>query len=325
MKKIGLRCIGIAIFVYLLGWVVDTAELGRVLQHFNLWVFLWVIPFHLGLWGLRILRWQILLENEGIQLPFIDVLALAASGFFIGCLTPGRLGEFSKVKFLMNAGYPFRGAFMSSLLERILDIVALLFYVLFAAIVCWQALPDTLIFYLSLMVLGGMGMVGAYAGRRTIKSILLSRIPESLAGGVEEKLRILSFSIHATRGGQRWKLLGYALAMWGLNHIIIYLFFQGAGYSLPIYYSFAFSTIGSLAALIPVSIYGMGVRETMMIGMFSLVGYTPEAAKTAGFVFGLMFVLLFIYHTLWGLLWWMSPIMQPYFQKESALKSESTP
>lgn len=312
MKKLLLRGIGIGIFVYLLGWVVDIAELGRVLRHFNPWAFVYVLPFHLGLWALRVLRWRILLRNEEIDLPFRDVMALAASGFFIGCLTPGRLGEFSKVKFLMNAGYSFRGSFMSSLLERILDIAALFFYVLFAAAVCWKALPDTLVFYLVLIALGFLGIGAAYGMRRKLKDILLSRIPESAAGSVEEKLRILGHSVHATRGNQRGWLLGYSLAMWGLNHIIIYLFFRGAGFSLPLYYSFAFSTIGSLAALIPVSIYGMGIRESMMIGMFTLIGFAPDEAKTAGFVFGLMFVLLFIYHTLWGLIWWVSPAMQRF-------------
>lgn len=318
MKKFYLRLIGIGLFVYLLGWVVDAGELWNVLQRFNPWTFFYVIPFHALLWALRVRRWQILLHNEEIDLPFWDVLAVAASGFYIGCLTPGRLGEFAKVNFLMNAGHSFRGAFMSSLLERLLDVAALFFYVLFAVWVCWDALPDAMVFYVILIALGAGLLAAAFLFRRTLKTMLLRLIPESIAGGVEEKLRIFAHSINAARGPGGWRLMAYALAMWGLNHIIIYLFFIGAGYDIPLYYSFAFSTIGSLAALIPISIYGVGVRESMMIGMFSLVGYSPGEAKTAGFIFGMMFVLLFLYHTIWGLIWWSSPIMQKYFSKNSA-------
>jgi glycosyltransferase 2 family protein len=317
MKKALLRSIGIGIFAYLLIYVIDISELAKVLRSFNLWVLVYVLPFHFSLWTLRVLRWKILLKNEDIDLPFFDILAIAASGFFLGCMTPGRLGEFAKVKFLMNAGHPFRGAFMSSLLERFLDLAALFFYVVFAVVVCWDVLPDALLFYLLIAMLGITGLLTAYIQRRRIKNIILQLIPETVSGNVEEKLSILSYSINATRGNQRLVLLGYSIAMWGLNHIIIYLLFHGAGYTLPIYYTFAFSTLGSLASLIPISIYGVGIRESIMIAMLPLVGYTPADAKTAGFMFGFMFVILLIYHTLWGFIWWMSPIMQRYFAKDS--------
>lgn len=316
MKNFFLRSIGIGILVYLLGWVVDTAELETVLRHFNLGALLYILPFYFALWTIRVFRWQLLLTSENIHLPFWDVMALSASGFYLGALTPGRVGEFAKVNFLMNAGHSFRGAFMSSLWERFFDIAALFVYVLFAILICWKALPDTLIFYSILTAIAAAGLGAAYALRRQIRNAILRAIPESIAGNVEEKFNILSRSLNALRGNRIWILFGYTLAMWGLNHFMIYLLFRGVGYSISILFSFAFSTIGSLAALVPVSIYGVGVRESMMIGMFSLVGYTPGEAKTAGFVFGMMFVLLYLFHTLWGAIWWVSPTMQNYFTRK---------
>lgn len=317
MKKILLRSVGLLILVYLLGWVVDLPQVGAVLLHFNRWMLLSILPFYISLWTLRTLRWQLLLQGEEIDLPFGDVMVLAASGFFIGSMTPGRVGEFAKVNFLMNAGYSFRGAFLSSLWERIFDMAALFFYVVFAVIVCWKAAPNTMIFTLCAGGGGCIGLSAAYAFRRRIKAMILRIIPESIAGSVDEKLSILSRSIRTLQGRRFWIVMGFSLAMWGLNHCMIFLLFRGAGYEISILFSFAFSTIGSLAALVPVSIYGVGVRESMMIGMFSLVGYDPSIAKTAGFVFGMMFVLLFICHTLWGLLCWLSPAMEKYFSRKS--------
>ncbi len=310
-----MRLIGVAILAYLLLWVVDLAELARVLRGFDPGALGMVVPLHLGLWALRTRRWQMLLRNEGIEIPWWEILAVSASGFFLGCLTPGRLGEFAKVKFLMNAGHPFRGALLSSLLERFWDIATLMVYVCYAMAVCWRGLPREVIVTAAAAGLAGAGLMVLYGTRRWIKKIILRSIPEILAGSLEEKLSVLTRTLRRFTARQWAELTVCSLAMWSVNHAIIYLLFTGAGYDLPLYVSFAFSTLGSLAAAAPFSIYGVGVREAMMIGLFTLAGYPAGDARTAGVVFGLMFVVLLVYHIVWGFAWWISPLARPYLTK----------
>ncbi len=315
MKSGLTRLIGVAILAYLLLWVVDLGELARVLRGFDPWALVMVLPLHFALWAVRTRRWQILLRNEAIEIPWRDILAVSASGFFLGCLTPGRLGEFAKVKFLMNAGHSFRGALLSSLLERFLDIATLMAYVLYAMAVCWQGLPREMIVTAGAAGLAGAGLLALYGARRWIKKILLQSVPETLAGSLEEKLGVLTRAWRSITARQWIELTACSLVMWSVNHTIIYLLFTGAGYPLPLYVSFAFSTMGSLAAIVPFSIYGVGVREAMMIGLFTLEGYPVEEAQTAGVVFGLMFVVLLVYHIVWGFAWWISPITRRYLAK----------
>ncbi|GEM_PF-2130535 len=315
MKSRLMRLAGVAILACLLVWVVDLAELQRVLRGFNPWALAMVIPWHVTLWVIRARRWQILLRNEAVDIPFLDTLAVSASGFFLGCLTPGRLGEFAKVKFLMNAGHSFRAAFLSSLLERLLDIATLMAYVFYAAAVCGKGLPREILGTLAVTGLAGAGLIAVYGSRRWIKKAILKSIPESLAGSLEEKWSLLTGPLRRLTAYQWTELTAGSLALWSVNHVIIYLLFTGAGYTLPLYVSFAFSTWGSLAAIVPFSIYGVGVREAAMIGLFTLAGYPAGEAQTAGVVFGLMFVVLLVYHIVWGFAWWISPVMRRYLTK----------
>ena len=312
MRSLIFRLTGIVIFIYLLVWVVDIQELGDILGSMSLILLLAVIPLHFFQWTLRVLRWRILLQNETISLSVLEIYATAAAGFFLGCLTPGRLGEFGKVKFLMNAGFPFRGAFMSSLLERLLDLVTLGIYVVFGIGICLPLLGDKVFVSTTLLVSVLVIFILGARYRSILKKTFLKLIPESLAGSVERKIQIFIESLRSISRKQWGLIVFYSLGVWGLNYGMIYFLFSGTGFSLPLHYAFGFAALGSLAGLLPISVYGMGIREALLIGLFLLLGYSKEEAETAGMVLGLMFVVLLGYHIVWGFGWWMSPVMKRF-------------
>jgi len=313
MKSLFYKLIGVAIFVYLLGWVVDIGTLGARVGALRLSVLALVIPFHLAQWSLRVLRWQMLLRNEAIHISFWENFAVAASGFFFGSLTPGRIGEFAKVKFLMNAGASFRGAFMSSFLERVMDIFALLFYVAIGILVCRNLMLEQAYYYFALALFLLAAPWGMYCYRRTLLKLAMRMIPEKIAGGVEEKIRLCARSLKNISPNQWVAMALYSLGIWGLNYWMIFLLFRGTGYSLSLSYAFAFAAFGSLAGLLPISIYGVGVREAILIAFFFRAHY-PDAVNAA-VVFGLMFLILLIYHIILGFMGWMSPAMKRFLTR----------
>ncbi len=319
MKTILFRCIGIALFLYLLIVWVDIAQLFHELSGLTLFTLLLIVPFHLLQWSLRVLRWQILLRHHSIQLSFGQTGAVAVSGFFFGCLTPGRLGEFAKVKFLMNAGYSFRGAFMSSLLERLFDVFALVIYVLLGIWVSRELLPEKLNGYIVFTLVGMAGLLIAFLMRQRIKIIFLRLIPETMATSLDEKIRIWSQSFKGYSLNQWILIILYSLGIWGLNYWMIYLLFQQMGQTLAINKAFAFAAFGSLAGLVPLSIYGVGIREALLIFFFERIGYTDPA--NAAFLFGLMFLVVLVYHIILGFIGWMSPAMKQFLHPQ--LKEES--
>ena len=314
LKPLLWRLAGVLLFLYLLFWKVGVDALVQSLQSIRLPYLLAVIPFHLAQWALRTLRWRTLLADEQIAFSFGELFSLSTASFFLGCWTPGRVGEFIKVKFLMNAGHSFRQAFLPTLLERLLDVLTLIVYVAVGAVFFFPHLPTSWRTYL-VWILAILLVVGLLVfQRRAIQKGILRLLPEKLSGDVESRLRIFKDSLR--RLGRHWKSIAWqSLAVWGLNYWMIYLLYRGAGHTLPIPVAFALAAMGSLAGLVPLTVYGVGIREALLIALFQLIGYSPAQASVEGLVFGLMFMVLLIYHVVLGFLCWLRPAMRPFLKK----------
>ncbi len=307
-----LRYVGVVIFLYLIFFQVGIVELFQRIGSMNLWILLLVFPINWLQWGVRALRWRILLRNEGIEIPLLENYVVGCASIMFGVATPGRLGEFIKVKFIMNAGHTLRGAFLSSFIERLFDLGTLIIFVTFGIAVCLPLLPRQLYTYAAIFILFLAGCFGLFLLRRRIQTKFLGMLPETLSGNVEEKLGMFKQSVKQITIGQWFGLTAYSLAVWGLNYFMIYLLYLSTGNSIAIHYAFAFAAIGSFAGLIPLSIFGIGIREPVFIGLFTMLGYGLEQATDESVLFGLMFMVLLLYHIITGFLCWMSPVIQPY-------------
>lgn len=318
MKPWLFRLVGVAVFVYLLVGVVGVRELGEDLLAIPLTTFLLIVPLHLSQWWLRTLRLNRVLQRHEIHIPLLDNLSLSLAAFLLGCMTPGRLGEFGKVKFLMNGGASFRQAFLSALIERLLDVATLMLFVAGAALVCMRILPSDA-WRLVVFALAGVGvLVGLVFARRLIAIVLRKLVPERLAGSLEDKGRIFMDSLRCFSPGDWMYIAVTSLGVWGLNYVMIYLLFLGTGNSIPLLFAIAFASLGSLAGLIPLSIYGSGIREGMLIPLFLALPDPPPDAQGAAFTFGFMFLVVLLYHIALGWLAWMSPWMRSYVRSGSA-------
>ncbi len=91
------------------------------------------------------------------------------------------------------------------------------------------------------------------------------------------------------------KILPFALLTSAFRIAIDYLIARSLGLAIPIQYFFIFIPLISIAALIPVSISGIGVREGSYVALFSTVGVeTAEAFSISILAFstGILFALI---------------------------------
>lgn len=312
-----LRYIGVVLFLYIIFIHVGITDLTAQLMSMNVWLLLLVFPLNWLQWWIRALRWRILLRNEEINIPLKDIYVLGCSSILIGVMTPGRLGEFIKVKYLMNAGYSLRSSFLSSFIERLLDLGTLMIFVAFAVAVCLPMLPEQYNIYLLVGIGGITGCAALFFMRRFIQRKFLRLLPERLAGSVDEKLGLFKQSLRIITTSQWSWLIGYSLLVWGLNYYMIYILYTATGSSISIIYAFAFAAIGSFAGMIPLTIFGTGFRESMLIVLFLMLGYNMDDAINESTLFGVMFLILLVYHILIAFACWLSPMMKPYLQENN--------
>jgi uncharacterized protein (TIRG00374 family) len=312
-----LRYIGVILFLYIIFFKVGIVNLSEQLVTMDVWLLLLVFPLNWLQWWVRALRWRILLRNEDIDLPLLDIYVLGCASILIGVMTPGRLGEFIKVKYLMNAGHSLRAAFLSSFIERLLDLGTLMIFVAFAIIVCLPMLPEQYNTYLLIFVGGILGCTALFFLRKFIQKKFLGLLPERLAGSVDEKIGLFKQSLRIITTPQWLWLIGHSLLVWGLNYLMIFVLYTAAGGQISIIYAFSFAAIGSFAGLIPLSIFGTGIRESMLIVLFLMLGYNMDDAINESTLFGIMFLILLVYHILIAFTCWISPTIKPYLTPQS--------
>jgi uncharacterized protein (TIRG00374 family) len=119
------RILGIlALIAFVLLLKVDLRETLLILSRANLWyvtlALLGFVPFLFS----KAWRWQIILRDLGVPIPFREAVRLYALGLGAGMLTPGNIGDAVKVAYFRDRG--FSQSVISVVLDRIWDVLILL-------------------------------------------------------------------------------------------------------------------------------------------------------------------------------------------------------
>jgi uncharacterized protein (TIRG00374 family) len=140
LRTLALGLVVGGLFLALALWGVPLAALGDAFARMD-WA--WLAPVALVVWLqylLRAARQLVLLGPLAPSLGFRDHLAIVAIGFFCVNVFPARLGEAVRpLLFAERAGVPLGAGFALVLVERVVDLVAILLCLLGA--LAWVELP----------------------------------------------------------------------------------------------------------------------------------------------------------------------------------------
>jgi uncharacterized membrane protein YbhN (UPF0104 family) len=223
----------------------------------------------------RALRWNIILRDLGRSFPPLELAVVYGSSLFLGLVTPGKIGEGSRIWFARErcrGGLP--AAAFSVALDKILDVVPTLLgavALLFAA----RAIPFTpsrtawvalsVVVLLSVFVAvrpGTLQTAIAWIARRRSRPGE-TQAPAStspLSNRALLKAFACSAAVHAFALGQS------------------VLFAQAVGISLSPAALYGAICVGAVAAALPLSIGGLGSREIALVMGLTLLGVSREAA-----------------------------------------------
>ncbi len=275
-----LRILGPILLVYLL-LRIGFVEILEILRHAQFLEVFAAVVLILPLILIKTLRWQGILRAQGISMSLGAAFLAYFSSLFIGFLTPGRLGEFVRAFYVQEAGQGKSGiAFSSVLVDRLFDFVILLL-VGGAALLSSQK-TEAGVFLAAIPALIVAVALGFLLHPKSYRWILkvgarLGRFGEKLLGtsGWITQIREGILMMHWPRflASTGWTLLAYAL-----------FFFQayviGHALAIPIGYISSMNTValGSLVALLPISISGLGTREAVVVAYLGLFGVAREMA-----------------------------------------------
>lgn len=249
---------------------IDLRETFAILWGANVWLValsvLGFVPFLL----VKAWRWQIVLRDLGVPIPFREAVRLYALGLGAGMITPGNVGDAIKVAYFRERG--FSQSIISVVLDRIWDVLILLLLAgsgvfLFAQIAVGSWIT------LVLLIGGTLAALVVTIHPRTQKMLFdfFLRMRKNKGEGA-------GYVPVSLTGKQ--VLVQFALSV--LATAIVYgrLFLVAAALGLflaPLPFVAAMS-LASIAQLIAIAPFGLGPREGILLLLAPSLGITAAQA-----------------------------------------------
>lgn len=272
--------------IVLLGYFLSKTDFREIARHFSELsassVFL-CFGLHWFSSTAKGIKWHRMVKEANLPAPFVESLLVQANGVLWGTITPGRLGEFMKMHHLNKKyGLELTRALVLCLMDRFFDFLSLLLLIIFAGLAGhgWieKFLPK------SLILLIAAGSVLAIAIHKPllkfVQSRFLSKNEKWKTFGLALLQDPLSISV------PNWFLYsGLSLVTWIINAWTLYMMANDISILLSFNTTLALVSLAGFGALLPISMYGFGTREAIMIAAFATMGRSHDQAMSYSFLF----------------------------------------
>ena len=226
---------------------------------------------------LKTARWDYILKNQNIFVSFKALYSYYFSAVFVGIVTPGKIGEFSKVLYLKAKNHlSFGWLFSSVFLDRLFDLYMLLILSIVALYILGLTNLTLSVLLLAVFTISHLLLINSKWMKKATES-LLRRISTNY------RLRTHTFiadfmKASATIFSYR-KILFLSLltvSAYMIFFIQVYLLGVSIGITMDFFYLSLIISLSNLISLLPVSISGLGTRELVLLYFLSGFNFTTE-------------------------------------------------
>ncbi|MFV9507393.1 MAG: lysylphosphatidylglycerol synthase transmembrane domain-containing protein [Oscillochloridaceae bacterium umkhey_bin13] len=278
----------------------DLGKLWATLLGAHLWPILLSLLLMPPFVMIKSWRWLRLLREMGIDLKFSTASALYTVGLFYGATTPGQAGDLLKAVYLRERGHPLPPAMLSVVLDRLFDLLIMAALGALGIFALGRLLPSREL-QTALVILMGVGLVVltvflvARGPRQWALTVAIPRLAPGLTATLERwnnQLRTLTLSPQLLAAVSIASLISASFTFYRL-----WLLFAALDLNLvPLYVVVGASALIAVLQVLPISIAGVGVRDTVLIAVLLPYGYSTEQALTLS----ALFLLLNLQHILVG-------------------------
>lgn len=288
MLRWAVRCIGFLIFGYLL-YRIGPGKLWNTLAAVRPVYFALALPIFFVMIWVKTVKMRTLMRTD---VALADLYRMNAFAFSIGSLTPGRLGEFSKIIFLSRMGIPISESFSVTFVDRLSDvglmIVCALFglYTFFGPVAGWLGLLVVILF--------SLGAFALWFSDRLLLRVTWGKWREIIE---QEGASIRSY-LRSLRGPTWAWTLAWTLVY--LDFYFLQMWILALGLKLPVNYIQTTMAIScsAIPAILPISVANIGPRDAVLAAIFMRMGWGAEG----GVALSTMILALFFMNGVFGLI-----------------------
>ncbi|MBN1826784.1 MAG: flippase-like domain-containing protein [Candidatus Eisenbacteria bacterium] len=277
--------------VGLLYWLLSGGMLGRVIaetrDRFH------PIPFAIGLLSFAVsnilggCQWNLLLRAQGIRIGWRKAISLYYVGLFFSNFLPANIGgDVIKVVDVYRSTGRGGGAVAATMVDRAAGLAVLTILAAVAVVPTLSVLgrEPFLILVPVLLVLflgAGLMMLSRRVSRLTLRAA--GHIPFLWVRKKTESVLTALF-LYRDQRGALFRALAIALPVQTLRIGVHYLAARSIGIEAPAVYFFLFIPLIAVFIALPISINGLGVRESLGVYLYARIGIPQELAFSISFL-----------------------------------------
>jgi uncharacterized protein (TIRG00374 family) len=285
-RKSLLKLFGPLLFIFLLIRVVDPKQAAGYLKEIRIdMIFISIALFPIIMYA-KTLRWQTICRHLNLHLPIGKLFQINYISWFMGNLPPGGLALLSKIIYLKDDGKPVSTSFISISLEKLLDIVGLMIFGIYALIYFPKGLVEEEKLWIVIAIIGAASfLIFAFKDKlrescqKWLNKKLLTKVKFN-SDGFEEALNLFW-------SGFQIKLFVIVIVLtifiYLLMSLALYILAMALGIKLSFGLTVACLALIGIANIVPVTVNGLGTRDAILLFALPLAGYSKEAAIALAF------------------------------------------
>lgn len=225
-------------------------------------------------------RWQIILADFGIALPWRDAFRFYAIGLWAAIVTPGQLGDGLKAWYVQGRGGNLVPALASVIVDRLFDVLMLLCAASVGVAIYGSAFGAQFVVVGALTVVTLLGI--AVAARPSLRRRAATLLPSVIRVRIGRLRWVAAVQDAHLAGTSLLLALGWSVVSFAATLARIYLCFRAVEVRLSLMTFIAVVGLSSLAGLLSVS--GIGTRDWALIALLGREGIGHETALAASFL-----------------------------------------
>ena len=230
---------------------------------------------------LRSLRWKIIINATGFAIPLKDCSIIWLKGYFLGGVTPGRVGDLFRAKFLTDKmGISLGKSLLTAVIDRLLDILVISGLSILGILLIAQLFGIEIFSLRNLFVLLVISGVCLYiiTSRKLTAKISSPLFNLFVPSKFKEKTKInfdefyKGLELLKERKQHLFASILVTILSWLVVGIGCYLIALSLSLNISYWYLLISIAISSSIALLPISISGLGTREATFIFLIRVGG-----------------------------------------------------
>jgi len=279
----GVRLLLTLAFIWFIYTKIDLSNLFLTLKKANYWLILLALAVFVFNRMLISLRWKVILSAYEIPVSLLKVIKIIFVSMPAGFLTPGGAGTDLARGYQVSKQHGQTADVAGSIIiDRIIGLYAMFFVAFLAAYISppleylyeIKTVLTICIFLLTIGAVVGLYVLRVYGNRITIKfseklNAQLSKLINALVDLSVLKKIILP-------------IVSISLLVQLCRCVVFYFLYLSLGVQLDFLYFLVLIPLVFVLLFMPISLGGLGVRETSLLFFFSQLGVAGEVSVSAG-------------------------------------------